>query len=287
MAYGPNGHGCDGQVALPVLEYMDQIKEDRTGMSKAAAGLDADSLQSSTKAAVAATLSASQQRIEMIARIFAETGMKRLFKGLLRMVVRNQNRARVVRLRNEYVNVDPRAWNAEMDVAINIALGQGPTEEKAAVYTQLIEKMENHIQMGSPLFTFVELRNTYAKLLEAVGEAEVSAFVKPFDEEAMAQYQQAMAAQPEEPDPSLLLVEVEQMRAQVEAMEAQHKRQIEWFKARREDEREREKLAQDRVLKESEIEAKFGVELLKIEQEIQRAREQMEREANQQRGNNG
>jgi hypothetical protein len=78
-----------GQAAFPMMEYMDQIKEDRTGMSKAAMGLNADALQSSTKAAVAATISASQGRIELTARILAE-GMKKLFKGILFLVTTHQ-----------------------------------------------------------------------------------------------------------------------------------------------------------------------------------------------------
>ena len=69
-----------GQAAFPVLQYMDEVKEARTGISKASAGLDAGALQSSTATAVAATVSAAQQHIEMIARVFAETGVKRMYE---------------------------------------------------------------------------------------------------------------------------------------------------------------------------------------------------------------
>ena len=85
-----------GQAAFPMMEYMDQIKEDRTGMSKAAMGLNADALQSSTKAAVNATINASQGRIELTARILAE-GMKKLFKGILFLATTHQDKARMVR----------------------------------------------------------------------------------------------------------------------------------------------------------------------------------------------
>ncbi len=118
-----------GQAAFPMLDYVDQIKEDRTGMSKAAMGLNADALQSSTKAAVAATISASQGRIELTSRILAE-GMKKLFKGILFLITTHQDKPRMVRLRNEWVQIDPRAWDNSMDVSINIGLGQGDVNER-------------------------------------------------------------------------------------------------------------------------------------------------------------
>ena len=92
-----------GQQAFPVLQYMDEVKEARTGISKASMGLDAGALQSSTATAVAATVSAAQQHIELIARVFAETGMKRLFELVLHNITTHQDRARMVRLNNDYV----------------------------------------------------------------------------------------------------------------------------------------------------------------------------------------
>ena len=83
-----------------MMDYLDQIKEDRTGMSKASMGLNPDALQSSTKAAVSATVSASQAQIELLCRVFAENGMKPLFKKILKLLNKHQEKARMVRLRN-------------------------------------------------------------------------------------------------------------------------------------------------------------------------------------------
>lgn len=121
-----------GQQAFPMLEYMDGIKEDRTGMSRASMGLNADAPQSSTKAAVSATISASQSRLELTTRILAE-GMKKLFKQILQLTVANQDKARMIRSRNKWVQVDPRMWDATMDVSINVGLGNGDTEQKMAM----------------------------------------------------------------------------------------------------------------------------------------------------------
>ena len=92
---------------------MARLKESRTGISAAARELDAYALQSSTKAAVNATFSAAQQHLELIARVFSETGMKRLFRGLLRLTVKHQDKARMIRLRNNWVPIDPRSWDAD------------------------------------------------------------------------------------------------------------------------------------------------------------------------------
>jgi len=107
-----------GQAAFPMLQYMDELRENRTGISKAAAGLDANALQSSTRAAVAATVTAAQQHIELICRIFAETGMKSLFKKALYLVTTYQDAPRMVRLRNQFVPIDPRVWDASMDLSL-------------------------------------------------------------------------------------------------------------------------------------------------------------------------
>jgi hypothetical protein len=166
-----------GQQAFPMLDYMDAMKESRTGITKAAAGLAADSLQSSTRAAVAATVSASQQRIELIARIFAESGMKRLFTGLLKLAVQNQRAERMVRLRGQFVPVDPRSWDANMDVIINIALGGGTEQEKVAVLTTVLAKQEQILQqagMDNPLVSLAQYRNTLAQILALSGFKDVT-----------------------------------------------------------------------------------------------------------------
>jgi hypothetical protein len=214
-----------GQQAFPMLDYMDAMKESRTGITKAAAGLAADSLQSSTRAAVAATVSASQQRIELIARIFAESGMKRLFTGLLKLAVQNQRAERMVRLRGQFVPVDPRSWDANMDVIINIALGGGTEQEKVSVLTTILAKQEQIFQQAgidNPLVSLAQYRNTLAQILALSGFKDATQFFsdpaqmppmppqqpKPSPEEMLAQAQMAAiqaigrsaaAALPEQP----------------------------------------------------------------------------------------
>lgn len=119
-----------GKEAFPMVQYLDQMKTERTGQSAASQGLDPDVLQSTTRAGVMATIKGAEQHTEMIARLFAEMGFKPLFKGLLKLIIEHQDQERMVRLRNEWVPVDPRVWDATMDVSVNVGMGAGQVDEK-------------------------------------------------------------------------------------------------------------------------------------------------------------
>lgn len=275
-------HTFVGPDALPVLAYYDEIRENRTGQTKAAQGLDADSLQSATKAAVAATLSAAQQRVEMIARIFAETGVRRLFKGLLRLVVKHQDQARMVRLRDQWVPIDPRHWDATMDVSVNVALGSGTAEEKIQVLAGILSAQKELMASGSPLTSNVEIRHTLGKATELAGFRNSDAFFRPWGPEQEQQMQEAMAQQQPPPDPNMMLVQIEQARQQVEAQVKQAELMLKKWEAERQDDRERDKIARDAVLKERELELKHAADINDAELRAQVQRDRQAQDANQQ-----
>lgn len=262
-------HRFVGADALPMLQMLDEVKENRTGISKAAAGLDADALQSATKAAVAATLSAAQQHIEMIARVFAELGLKPVFKGLLRLIVKHQDFARTVRLRNEWVQVDPRHWDATMDVTVNVALGAGQIEEKLQLLALVAGKQEQLLATGSPLVSNVEYRNTLSRFVELAGFKNSAEFFRPWGPQQEAQLQQALAQQPQQPDPNMALVEVERLRAQAEIAVDAAKLQLERQKFQDESDRKRDELAQEFALRERELELKYQAQILDAELKAQ------------------
>jgi hypothetical protein len=118
-----------GGSCLPILNYLDQIKETRTGISKASQGLDAEHLQSTTAIAVSASQKAAQARLELIARNIAESGFKPLYKRLLQLTLLHMDQPTVMRLRGEFVQVDPQGF-ADYDVLITLPLGRGSEEER-------------------------------------------------------------------------------------------------------------------------------------------------------------
>lgn len=218
-----------GSEALPVLEHMRELGTKRVGRSDASDGLDPDSLQSATRAAVAATISAGQQRLELIARIFAETGMKQLMRGVLRTVVQHQEETRVVRLRNEYVRVDPRAWDADKDVVVNVALGTGLVEEKVEMLRMIVEEQKLHIAQGSPLGSFAKLRAAYGRITDLLGFRNSEEFFPAFTPEQEQQLRDQQAANQKPPIEEVLAqIELEKVRAR--ERETQAKNEIEMLK---------------------------------------------------------
>jgi hypothetical protein len=247
-----------GQAAFPMLEYMDQIREDRTGMSKAAMGLNADALQSSTKAAVAATVSASQSRIELTARILAE-GMKKLFKGILFLVVTHQDKARIVRMRNEFVTIDPSHWETSMDASINIGLGNGDTNERLQGLMMIMAKQEQILkELGTqnPLVTPQQFSNTLRKIVELSGFKDASSYFQDIPADYVPPPPPAPKATPEE---LLAQVQAESIKADIQkkAAELELKRQ----QMMMDDDLKRDQMAQDLYLKKYEIELKYNSQI--------------------------
>ena len=264
-----------GREAFPMLEYMDSIKEDRTGMSKAAMGLNADAMQSSTKAAVTATISASQGRIELTTRILSE-GMKKLFKGILYLVTTHQDKARMIRLRNQWVSIDPRGWDANMDVTVNVALGNGNTDQKMAMLTMIASKQEQALQMmgpTNPLVTPSQYANTLRRIVEVAGFKDSSQFFNAIP----ADYVPPQPTQKQSPEEMLAMVQAQSIQADIQkkAAELQLKRE----EMMRNDDLQRDKLASEQFIKLRELELKYGAQIneAQINAEIERDRYAMER----------
>jgi hypothetical protein len=254
-----------GQAALGVIDYIDQIRAQRTGITAASQGLDPDVLQSTTKAAVSAVTQAAAQRLELIARIFAETGIRRLMKGVLRLVIRHQDASKMARLRGKFIPVDPKYWDAEMDVVINVGLGTGNTEERLAVMGVIAQKQEQLLMQTGPLnpmATVVELRNTYAKMLELAGVKDVSRYFKPVTEEQVQQYAEQMSGGGGQggEDPTAALAQAEMAKGQMKAQTDMMRLQIEQQKALMQDDRERDKLDADIALRQADLQGKYAMQ---------------------------
>lgn len=244
-----------GREVLDVLAVMDSVKQDRTGISKAAAGLDADALQSTTKAAVAATVSAAHQHIEMIARVLAETGLKPAMRGIAKLLARHQDQARMMRLRGRWVPVSPAEWNVDADVVVNVAVGAGTVQERVATLMQVAQRQEGVLQQYgpvNPLVTVAQYRNTLAKILELSGFKDPSQFFQ----EVPADWQPPQQAQKQTPEELLAQVQMEQIRADI-AIKQQEMALKERELVMRDD-RERDKNEADVILRAREIELKYA-----------------------------
>lgn len=250
-----------GQYALPMMQYLDDIKASRTGVSKASQGLDPDVLQSTTKDAVKNTIMAAQGRIELIARIFAETGLTRLFRGLLRMVSRAQDKPMTLKLRGKWVEVDPQSWDVNCRMVVNVGLGSGQKDEKLATLAGIAMKQEQAIQLLGPFNMLTDIgkyRNTLAKMVELSGYKDTSEFFNEITDEQIQQTKQQMAQQPPKKSSEEILAEIEQMKVQAKQQSDAARNQLDAMKLKMDDDRERDNNTATAMLKAAELEMKYG-----------------------------
>ena len=155
-----------GAPAFNLLEYIDTIKENRTGVTRYNQGLDADSLNK-TATGINQIMSAAQARVELVARVFAETGVKDLFYAILEAVQKHQDHEKVIRLRNEWVQMDPREWSNRFDLSVMVGLGTGSKEMQMAALAEEAQFQLAAIQGGLPIVLPENVYNLRMKALEA------------------------------------------------------------------------------------------------------------------------
>lgn len=207
-----------GQVVVPALEYLDSVMERRTGVTAYNQGLDANSLNK-TATGINIINNAAQERMLLIARIFAETGVKGLFKQILKLLVRHQQKPRTIRLRGKWVKMDPSRWNDEMAVTVDVALGTSNRAEQIGILSQILAVQKEGIMTGAPIVSWPKIYNTLTKMIEAAGLKSVDTY---FDNPEQA------PPKPEQPNPEVVKAQAEMQKTQ---MTLDHQKQTEMFKA--------------------------------------------------------
>ncbi len=166
--------------SFQMLGYLDDVRESRTGVNKNTQGLNADALTSHTTAtAVNAVMSNAQSRVELIARQFAETGVKELMRCIYELLLKNQDKERVVMLRNQWVPVRPDMWNDKMDCTVSVALGNGSKDQQMAHLSQMLQFAGQAMQGGLPIVTPQNMYNLGAALVKAMGYQNVDDYLTP------------------------------------------------------------------------------------------------------------
>jgi hypothetical protein len=162
---------------FPVLQYADSTREWRTGVSRVGQGLDANALQNQSATAAMQVYNAAQARMKLIARIFAETGIRDLFSLLHATIRKNGSEAATVRLRNQWVTVNPRDWIERNHMTINVGLGTGGKSERLAHVMAVINLQKEALAGGfSNLVTVQNLYNSAAEVVKLVDLKNVDAF---------------------------------------------------------------------------------------------------------------
>jgi len=159
------------QQAFPLLEYLDTIRETRTGITRYNQGLDADSLNK-TATGVNAIMTQSQMRMELIARVFAETGIKDLFRRIFELTCKYQDKERIVELNNQFIPVKPTEWRNKFNISIVVGLGSGSKEQQIVMLNNILERQLQAFQLqGNREYPMVSLKNIYNSLSKIIENA--------------------------------------------------------------------------------------------------------------------
>jgi hypothetical protein len=220
-----------------MLQYWDDIKTGRTGVNPQTQGMSADVLKTHvTTGAVTAAMTNAQGRLELIARVFADTGVRNMFKQIYNLIQRYENRKKMVRLNNTYTEIDPSSWREDMDVSVEVGIGYGDQDIKLqniSNFASLIEKV------GTQTEGIVSDENVYnlvREIADEMGIKNVDKFVsqppppqppQPSPQEQLAQAQaQAMLTQAQasqlEAEVKAKELEIKAAKLELERVEVEH-----------------------------------------------------------------
>jgi len=167
-----------------MLEYLDEVRESRAGVSRTSQGMNDQALTSHTTAtAVNAVMTAAQSRVELVARQFAETGVKDLMLRIYELLVKNMDREKVIKLRGEWVPIDPTSWADSMDATVSVALGHGNKDQQINQLSNLVQMASQAKANGSPMVSEENIYNLSASLIRSMGYQQVDDFLTPPDKQ--------------------------------------------------------------------------------------------------------
>lgn len=287
-AVGTFQHTFVAKDAFPLLQYFDELSEKRTG-NPGAQGIDMDALQSTTKSAADAAVGANRKHTELVARFFAEMALKPMYRGIYNMMKQHQPRARMVRLRERWVEVDPRSWDDDLDVQVNVALGQAPREYKLATLAGFKATQEAYLQQlggDNPLVGLGNLRYTLGKMAELSGFPDSTRFFKELPLDWTPPPPPPGSEPPPSPEMALVQVEAQKAQAQIQAKQIEQQMKMQEMQAEHQLKMQQLQLEsqfklqqlqaelsfkeRELALKEIEISAKYNLEAAKVDAQVEK-----------------
>jgi hypothetical protein len=278
------------QDALATLGFMDQVIEMRTGVSRATMALDPETLQNQTATANQNQHDSAYSQVELIARNQAELGWKKVFAKVLKLIVKHQDRPRMIRLRDDWVEMDPRQWNATMDAQINVGLGTGSRDRDMAMLNNILTSqiaITDRFQAGGLADKAIEMmpkiRKTLVKIVEAAGIKNADSFYPDIGEADLEKIKQMAEQASQQPPPE---VQVQQAKLQADMQKSQAELQL-----KQQDQQstlqmtamqneanmqlEREKMQQDAQIQMQKMQMEFQLKQEQFVAEINLKREQL------------
>jgi hypothetical protein len=248
----------------PAMQYLDAELASRTGLDKQSQGIDANALQNQSATAVAQVFSASQMRMKLIARIMAE-GVRDIFALLHGTIQKHGSEKQTFRLRNKWIDVDPRDWKTRDHMTINVGLGTGGKAQQFAQTMAIANVQKELIQGGKQnLVGDMQLYNTAAELTRIMGHKNPDRFFNDPSAKDPRTGQLLHRPAPPPPNPKLLAM---QAKAEADAQSAQSDAQMAQFKAQSDAARQQLKAQSDAQL--AAFKAQLDQRMMVIEAALQ------------------
>lgn len=214
--------------AYQLLEYMEVQKENRTGWSRQSAGGDANAINK-TATGVSIVTNRADMRLELVARVFAETGVKDLFVQILKLVCQYQDQAAQFNLSGRWLEVNPREWRHQFDVTVNVGLGTNDPHIKMQQVGALMQMQQQLAQDGTGIVSPAEVYQSAAEMVKALGYKSADRFLKNPSQNPPP---------PPPPQPEQIKVQAQmqveqaklQAHAQIEQMKLQQQAQLDQVK---------------------------------------------------------
>lgn len=267
-----------GDKALQGIGYMDEVAQRRTGIGRQSMALDPDVLQNQTATASNNNRDAAHSQSELIARNMAEWGWKKVFRKLMRLMIKHQKQPRTMMMNSKReVRIDPRFWNADMDVTVNVGLGTGSRERDLVMLGRILQTqimMADRFQASGAMDDAIDLLpkilQTMVKMAEAAGIRNPEDFYPEYTEEKVAALKHLAAAKASQPDPQVA-AEQQKQAADMQSKDAQAQRDHEYRMAQLAAKQELDRIASDNklALDKYTTDQELSLKQWQLEQEMQ------------------
>lgn len=281
------------QSTLPLKQYIDQMNQEKIGVTKAAQGLDPNAMQSTDKQAVQNTIQLSQGQVELAVRNLIESGIIGIFRKLLKLSIQHRDRYQMIAISGMVLPVDQMMFDPDLYAEPQVGLGTVTDEQRMMGLQLTLQTQLNAIQqfgMDNPFVGMANIYNTLEDLTEMFGLYDVSRYYKIVTPEVEKQFAEARAQQAAAAeqagkgmDPVMGLIQTEQIKAGTEKLktivQARSKAtemQLQAMKYDADDDRERDKMAQEREIQSAKVLADGAIKVdqneIKREQNAARAK---------------
>jgi len=211
-------------ASLGILEYVDTVKENRTGVTKYNQGTDSDSLNKTARG-IGMIQSAAMQRMDLIGRIFAEVGLKDFYRKCALLYQKHLRQPFISKTHGKEQEVTPEMLQGRVVCTVNMGVTASVGVEEA----QRIEKMLGILfktnEMFPGLLTPDKIHNIMRRYVTASGFKNADDFIGDLEEYT----QKIEQARKQGEDTQKQMMELQQkfkeMEMQIKAQDSQTKTQ--------------------------------------------------------------